>query len=1841
VITQSTENFAEIGMPTNPFPGLRPFEFDESHLFFGRDGQSEQLIGKLARTRFLAVVGSSGSGKSSLVRAGLLPALLGGFMTSAGSDWRIAILRPGNDPIGNLARALSAPDVFGSEIDENAAMQTAIAEATLRRGSLGFVDAVRQAGMPENENLLLLVDQFEEIFRFARVSQAEGYQNEAAAFVKLVLEASRQREVPIYVVLTMRSDYLGDCSQFWDLPEAVNESQYLIPRLTRDQLREAIAGPVAVGGGDITPRLVNRLLNDVGDNQDQLPILQHALMRAWDEWKDKRAEHQTEHEGQAMDLCCYRAIGEMDKALSEHADEAYADVGRELDDRGHKITEKIFKSLTEKGADGREIRRPLTLGEVCAVAAATEHEVSSVIETFRAPGRSFLMPPAGTPLAGDSMIDISHESLIRNWKRLNAWVVEEARLARIYLRLAETAALNAEGREGLLRDPALQIALDWREQNSPNEAWARRYHPDFDQAMDFLERSRAAREAEALEKETQRRKELRRTRLFAVILAIFALFSLGLAAYAMQQKAKAESSAIDAKTAAERALINELKANNLAEKALANERTAIHNEEEAKRQKIEADRQKKLALASAEEAQLQKEIALKNEARARISAEEARQQSRISAEKFGQLLGLQADRVQRDDGAMDLSALLAVESVGASDSRRTPNEFGDEALRSAISLLARRIAQTKIEGGAKLAAFSRDGKYLATAGDHGSVRLSEAATGRLRGKSLKLEHEVRALAVSEDAKYLAVGDDANTVRVWRVETGDLIGQPIKAAEKETEVAAVTFSPDGRRLATAAGDTVQIWDAAAGTPLAAMKHGDRVNDLAFSLDGRYLATGCGYSPLRRRGAAAHKPYGAAYLWDTWDTTGALPIIMADQGPLRLVTRVAISPDRKYLATASGSDEIQVRNPSTTAIVVTIPARGPVTHLMFSPYENNYLAVVTGGTSVETVHVWEIDSVDGKGRVREVKRLMHQGQVTALAFSQDDHLSTASNAGITQFWETKSRSDLTVIPGNFRSIAVSASGRELVTAGDKGLQMWQVDSGHPMEMALEDLHKGTSMTGVALSSDGRYIAAGGEISAVWDLGTRRRIARLKPDIRIKAAAISPDGMWLASLSAAGDLTLFELSNKALPLRLPAVIAAKIIAISNGGQYLATADGSTVRIMGGSLEAGKITNIELEGEASALVFSPNGRYLGTASGNAAQIWDAATGKPAGQKMTHADRVNAIVFNPDGTRLATASRDQTVKIWDTESGQPVGEPLKHEGSVDALAFNTEAGTLMATASGNTARLWDIATHNLVGQPIKVDKKILTVGLYAGGPAVATIDEENTWQAWSPNGRPFSPYPTAIKLGADISVAFFSPDGRFVVTGSAELSIWKRGDNGRHDSVGGEPKITSLAFSPNGKHLATADRSRTAKVWDMTRGQVAFELPHKGAVNGFAFDSAGKYLFTASSDDTKETDSAKGARNTTVEQRGVINIWDAFGQPVNPPLTYGTEVRAVALSPDGKYLVAAGDTGVRVWKWPERERFGEDLVQDGSVFDIAFSPQGILVIGGRTGIVEIWDLAGRQRLAHLPVPETAHRCAFSPDGKYLVTASVLGAQVWLWRPKEIVDEACARLGRNLTYREWQNYMGDRVYQKTCDMLPVDQTFIDHGITLAEADDLRSAEAVFRRVKEMEPNWKVDPKAEAEWHLEAGKAKRRLQEIAATLYAERGKEGNGAKIKEAIKLYQQIGVFVRPHALDAEAANTETSGGDSMNNICWRGSMYGYPAPVMSACERAVALHPTSSDYRDSRGLARALTGDFKGAIEDFQYFIDRSDKEDLKGQRRHWIEDLRAGKSPFTPEELNKLRDQ
>ena len=483
----------------NPFPGLRPFEFDDNPHFFGRDEQTTELTTRLRKNRFVAVVGTSGSGKSSLVRAGLLPELLSGTMSGAGSSWETAIMRPGGDPLTNLAQSMVDADLYDPEEEDIAAQ----VRATLTRSGLGLVEAIRQSDLSQGTNFLLVVDQFEEIFRFRRSEDATDEQ--AAFFVNLLLEASAQSDLPLYVIITMRSDFLGECSQFPRLADTVNEGEFLIPRLNRDQRKEAILGPVKVEGGGMTDRLLLRLLNDIGDDPDQLPILQHALMRTWDLFA-------AQNESGDLDLEHYHATGGMNEALSRHADEVYGDLP---DPEHQRLAQKLFKSLTEKVDTNRGIRRPMALKELHEICGGEEAHLRSVVDAFRRTGCTFLMPAGEAEITLKTIIDISHESLMRVWRTLKDWVDDEAQSAKIYRRLADTASLYANDKAGLYRDPDLGIALAWRQENQPNQTWADRYYPGFPEAMAFLEASQREAEREAREKEEARKRELAQAQALA------------------------------------------------------------------------------------------------------------------------------------------------------------------------------------------------------------------------------------------------------------------------------------------------------------------------------------------------------------------------------------------------------------------------------------------------------------------------------------------------------------------------------------------------------------------------------------------------------------------------------------------------------------------------------------------------------------------------------------------------------------------------------------------------------------------------------------------------------------------------------------------------------------------------------------------------------------------------------------------------------------------------------------------------------------------------------------------------------------------------------------------------------------------------------------------------------------------------------------------------------------------------------------------------------------------------------------------------------------------------------
>jgi hypothetical protein len=677
----------------NPFVGLRAFEEDEGYLFFGRKTEINDLLKKFSGSRFLAVIGSSGSGKSSLVKSGLLPAIHSGSLAS-GHDWHVATMRPEGQPLSNLAKALTEKGVLyiNPSIDDNLTFKPLV-ESTLRRSTNGLMQAYKQSPLYDKTktiqegNLLILVDQFEELFRYSNPDRdPSDVESEKLHFVNLLLTASQQTELPIYVLITMRSDFLGDCAQFPGLPEAINDGQYLVPRMTRDQMKESIEGPIAVGGANIdggakaTPRLLTRLLNDVGTDIDQLPLLQHAMMRTWKHWRDriKNTKPNTttaNEESNDIDIIDYEEIGGMKEALSKHANEIYDELH---DETKQDYCKRIFTALTDKAADVRGTRRPRKVSDLYKLTDTPVDNIKEIAEAFRKPGRTFLMPLTGA-IDNDTTLDISHESLMRVWDKLKEWADEEAQNAEIFKRLADAAKRHEQG-YGLYQDLDLDQALKWQAKFKNEELielWAKPFFKDTDttkKSLAFLheshkadisekqEKERLKREKEELKeaeakriKEEEEKEHLRKRRNNRIALAILFLFlisALGSLIWNISERQKT----LEQKNKADSLYVIAHLSDSLSQIAERNAKVERDSAEAAKNRAHVSDSLSKIAAAKA----------IKSDSLSKIAAENAR-----AAELRALAQKAKADTLSRTSAVGEYQRLIR---EGPEDSKKILND---------------------------------------------------------------------------------------------------------------------------------------------------------------------------------------------------------------------------------------------------------------------------------------------------------------------------------------------------------------------------------------------------------------------------------------------------------------------------------------------------------------------------------------------------------------------------------------------------------------------------------------------------------------------------------------------------------------------------------------------------------------------------------------------------------------------------------------------------------------------------------------------------------------------------------------------------------------------------------------------------------------------------------------------------------------------------------------------------------------------------------------------------------------------------------------------------------------
>ncbi len=483
----------------NPFPGIRSFTSAEDKYFFGRESAVNEVLGLLKTNRFCALVGPSGSGKTSLIQSGIIPDLI----TSKKQDWVPITIRPGMNPIENLARGFQ--QVFPHQITETDVQ-------TFLTSTMSLADLVAGKGL-EGHHFYLVVDQFEELFiswPTVRKKKKSGRHPETTRLVDLLLGAVEAERPAVYVMISIRSDFMDACSLYRSLAEQMNKSKYLLAPMTRDALSRAIAGPVRLAGASVEAGFEEYLLDDLEEVEQPLPMLQHALMRTWDYWSHHRKRDQP------ITISDYQSVGTLKNALGDHLEEAY----QELNQFQKEICERLFKSITYKGEQNQVFRKQSALSTIARIAQCSTEELTDVVEVFRKPGRAFIAPQAPVVLETESEIELSHEALVHLWPRLQEWVDEEAESISMYMKLSEASALYQQGRTELWRPPELQQAIIWRNTQKPSPAWGVQYNPAFERAMVFLTTSEEEHAWEQERKIVLQRRRLIMNRAITVFLGL-------------------------------------------------------------------------------------------------------------------------------------------------------------------------------------------------------------------------------------------------------------------------------------------------------------------------------------------------------------------------------------------------------------------------------------------------------------------------------------------------------------------------------------------------------------------------------------------------------------------------------------------------------------------------------------------------------------------------------------------------------------------------------------------------------------------------------------------------------------------------------------------------------------------------------------------------------------------------------------------------------------------------------------------------------------------------------------------------------------------------------------------------------------------------------------------------------------------------------------------------------------------------------------------------------------------------------------------------------------------------
>jgi WD40 repeat protein/class 3 adenylate cyclase len=1203
-----------------PFKGLQYFEEADSELFYGRELLTAKLVNRLRGiptpsqtqgplTKFLSVIiGASGSGKSSLVRAGLIPALkneevlIDGIKPPEGSaDWRVHIITPTAHPLEALATELT------HESESVTATATLMDDLIQDPRSLTLF-LTRQT---PKQHTLLVLDQFEELFTLCH----DEFEREA--FIDNLLTTLNQADGHVTIILTLRADFYAHLARYPELRDAVAKQQEYIGPMTVDELRRAIEEPAKRSHWEFEAGLVDLILRDVGDEPGALPLLSHALLETW----KRRAGHRLTLKG-------YADAGGVRGAIAHTAEGVY----QNLTPDEQILARNIFLRLTELGEGTEDTRRRASFEELMSH-TENDAEVRAVMN---------ILAEARLITLGEQTAEVAHEALIREWPTLREWLNQDREGLQLHRHLTEAThewqVLEHEI-SVLYRGSRLAQANEWAtinplalnaQENAFLEASNRQARLEEQEREEQLQRELEAAQRLA---ETERRSIVNLRARNRVITAIGGV-AIVLAVLASVFGAQSSSNLNAAEVANTRSAANASTAQAEAQSRATAEAIAVNERNVAQQQSQIASVRELSSEANLNlEVDPERSILLALHA---VNQTYAVNQTVLPEAEDALRRAIQASRVELTLSGHSMTFSSAVFSP---DGTRiaTGSEDGTAKIWDAVTGKELLAIQGTTEGWVNDVAFSPDGKLLATAGDDKIAHIWDTTTGKelltLKGHS----EWILKVDFNSNGTSLATLSADGTVKVWDLATTkELLS--LHEESDEFQLTWVAFSPDGSKIGTAGNENLQrgwasIWDAKTGRKIMTLPgEGPNVRSVEFSPDGTRIIT-------------ANEDRTAI----VWDASSGKELFTL-YGHTDLVEQAGFSPDGTRIVTVADDRQIKVWDAATGQELLTLAGHSGAVWLFSFSRDNQHIVT----TSIDrTVKVWSVAPAQELLTVVNGPRILFPAGAKVVYSPDGTRLATANSDLAPKVWDVGTGKLLFELPGHtdiVTNIAYNADGTQIGTASNDGTaKIWDAITGKEL---LSFTGHTDYVFGINFSPDGSRLATSSwdKTAIVWDAHIGRALFELIGHKEwVGTINFSPDGTRLVTGSWDGTAVVWDASTgkQLFPLTGLNDIVRRAVFSPDGTRIVTAGFDGTARVW--DALSGKEL-LTLSGHTNSVfdaVFSSDGTRIATVSGDrTAKIWDAYTGKEL-QTFHAPDGLTGVAFSPDGSELAVASRDGTTRIY------------------------------------------------------------------------------------------------------------------------------------------------------------------------------------------------------------------------------------------------------------------------------------------------------------------------------------------------------------------------------------------------------------------------------------------------------------------------------------------------------------------------------------------------------------------------------------------------------------------